>query len=64
MRHHHARAVGDLTQYEGSTVVRHDLTHLSPQAGAQLLRELKVKGTEAELEAAAREYGVTGGPSV
>ncbi|MGH9937838.1 MAG: tetratricopeptide repeat protein, partial [Blastocatellia bacterium] len=50
-------AVGDLTQYEGGAVVRHDLTNLSPQAGAQLLRELKVKGTEADLEAAAREYG-------
>ncbi len=49
-------AVGDLTQYEGRAVVHHDLSNLSPQAGAQLLRELKVKGTEAELEAAAREY--------
>jgi len=50
-------AVGDLTQYEGRTVVRHVLTNLSPQAGAQLLRELKIKGPDAELEAAAREYG-------
>ncbi|MCI0391193.1 MAG: tetratricopeptide repeat protein [Acidobacteria bacterium] len=49
-------AVGDLTQYEGRAVERHDLTNLSPQAGARLLRELKVKGTDAELEAAAREY--------
>ena len=49
-------AVGDLTQYEGRAVVRHDLENLSPQAGAQLLRELKVIGMSTELEAAAREY--------
>ncbi len=49
-------AIGDLAQYEGRTLVRHDLTNLSPQAGAQLLRELKVKGDDTELEAAAREY--------
>jgi hypothetical protein len=50
-------AVSDLTQYEGHTVVRHDLLPLSPQAGAQLLRALKVDDTDDELEAATREYG-------
>ncbi|MDQ3011204.1 MAG: toll/interleukin-1 receptor domain-containing protein, partial [Acidobacteriota bacterium] len=50
-------AIADLTQFEGRSVVRQPLDELSPAAGAQLLRRLKVNGTPEELEAAAREYG-------
>jgi tetratricopeptide (TPR) repeat protein len=48
--------VGDLVEFENSTVVQHDLDQLSPQAGAQLLRALQVKGDDDELEQAATEY--------
>jgi hypothetical protein len=48
--------VGDLVEFENGTVVRHDLNHLSPQAGAQLLRALNVKGDDDELEEAASEF--------
>ncbi len=48
--------VGDLVEFENGTVVQHDLEQLSPQAGAQLLRALKVKGDDEELEEAAREF--------
>jgi tetratricopeptide (TPR) repeat protein len=47
--------VGDLVEFENGTVVQHELEHLSPQAGAQLLRALNVKGDDDELEEAARE---------
>lgn len=47
--------IGDLAEFENSTVVRHDLEHLSPQAGAQILRSLNVKGDDDELEEASRE---------
>lgn len=49
--------VGDLVEFENGTVVQQDLDQLSPQAGAQLLRALHVKGDEDELEQAATEYG-------
>jgi predicted ATPase len=48
--------VADLEEFEGSTVDRIDLDCLSPQAGAQLLRALKVTGDDEELEAASREF--------
>lgn len=48
--------VADLDEFEGSTVVRIDLDRLSPQAGAQLLRSLKVTGGDEDLEAASREF--------
>jgi tetratricopeptide (TPR) repeat protein len=48
--------VGDLVEFD-STVVQHDLEHLSPQAGARLLRAQGVKGDDDELEQAATEYG-------
>jgi hypothetical protein len=48
--------VGDLVEFENGTVVQHDLDQLSPQAGSQLLRALKVKGDDDELEEAAREF--------
>jgi tetratricopeptide (TPR) repeat protein len=50
-------AIADLVGFEGRSVVRHPLDELSPAAGAQLLRRLKVRGTLEELEAASREYG-------
>jgi hypothetical protein len=50
-------AITDLTQFEGRTVIRHPLDELAPQAGAELLRRLKVNRTQEELEAAAQEYG-------
>jgi len=48
--------VTDLEEFEGSTVDRIDLDCLSPQAGAQLLRALKVTGDDEELESASREF--------
>jgi tetratricopeptide (TPR) repeat protein len=47
--------VGDLMEFEDGTVIQHELEHLSPQAGAQLLRALQVKGDDDELEQAAKE---------
>ena len=49
--------VSDLVEFENSTVLRHDLEQLSPQAGAQILRSLKVKGSDEELEHASKELG-------
>ena len=48
--------VGDLVEFENGTVVQHELEHLSPRAGAQILRALNVKGDDEELEEAAREF--------
>jgi tetratricopeptide (TPR) repeat protein len=48
--------VGDLVEFENATVIQHELEHLSPQSGAQLLRSLKVSGDDDELEQAAKEY--------
>lgn len=47
--------VSDLVEFEEGTVVQHDLEQLSPQAGAQILRSLNVKGYDEELEEASRE---------
>lgn len=49
--------VGDLIEFQNSTVVQSDLEHLPPFAGAQILRSLKVNGDDEELETAARELG-------
>lgn len=49
--------VGDLIEFEDSTVIQHNLEKLSPQAGAQILRSLNVKGDDTELEQASREFG-------
>jgi tetratricopeptide (TPR) repeat protein len=49
--------VGDLVEFENAMVVQHDLEHLSPQAGGQILRSLNVKGEDGELEDAAKEFG-------
>jgi nucleoside phosphorylase/tetratricopeptide (TPR) repeat protein len=48
--------VGDLVEFEGSSVVQQELEHLSPQAGAELLRTQGVKGDDDELEQAVTEY--------
>lgn len=38
-------------------VIAHDLQNLAPADGVQLLKSLKVQGSDAELEKAVREYG-------
>jgi tetratricopeptide (TPR) repeat protein len=48
--------VGSLAEHEGGSVLRWELDHLSPQAGAQLLRALGVRGDEAELRRASDEF--------
>jgi tetratricopeptide (TPR) repeat protein len=50
-------AVADLTDYEGDTARRVTLEHLSPQAGAEVLRDQGVKGEQAELELASTQFG-------
>jgi tetratricopeptide (TPR) repeat protein len=49
--------VNDLSSFESSTAPRIDLEHLSPEAGAQVLKAQGVKGTQAELEQASTEFG-------
>ena len=49
--------VTDLEHFQGSTAQRINLEHLSPQAGAQILKAQGVKGNQAELEQAARDFG-------
>ncbi len=49
-------AVADLAHKEKVAAKRIDLENLSPEAGAQLLKSFVLKGTEAELRAAAAEF--------
>ena len=49
-------AVADFSSFEGHTAKRIDLEHLSPEAGTQVLRAQGVKGDQAELEQASREF--------
>ena len=49
-------ALSDLEGVGGDKVQSYDLTHLSPEAGAQLLEAGGAKGDKAELEAASQEY--------
>lgn len=49
--------IGDLIEFEDSTVIKRDLDYLSPQAGAQILCSFEVKGDDDELETASRELG-------
>ncbi len=49
--------ISDLEGFARSTVRQEDLDHLSPQAGAQILRAQQVTGDDAELEAASAEFG-------
>ncbi len=47
----------DLAEFEGSTVRPIELDHVQPEAGALLLRALGVKGDDAEMRAASRDFG-------
>lgn len=49
--------VVDLQEFTKGPVVHHDLEDLSPEAGAQLLKSLGVKGTDNELKDASGEVG-------
>ena len=49
--------IADLIDYDASAVISHDLDQLSPQSGAQILREQKIEGDEAELEQASVDFG-------
>jgi hypothetical protein len=48
--------VTNLEALAGNKVQAHRLDHLSPEAGAELLRARGAKGAEEELQAAAKEY--------
>jgi tetratricopeptide (TPR) repeat protein len=50
-------AVADLLDSEGSTARRISLEHLSPRAGAEVLRDQGVLGQQSELELASAEFG-------
>jgi tetratricopeptide (TPR) repeat protein len=49
--------VDDIRDQRATTSPVIELGHLSPEAGAQLLRALGVEGEQEELEAASREFG-------
>jgi serine/threonine protein kinase len=49
--------VADVTDREGSSVLRRDLEQLSSDAGAKLLRALGVKGDQEKLRSASNEFG-------
>ena len=49
-------AVVDLADYEPTSAQRLDLNQLSSDAGAKLLLELGVKGSESELRSASKEF--------
>lgn len=49
--------VDDLKDFVGSSAVEIDLENLSPEAGAEYLERLGVKGTKEELERAAADFG-------
>ncbi len=49
--------VTDLEHFQGSTAQRINLEHLSPQAGAEILKAQGIQDGQAELEQAARDFG-------
>lgn len=49
--------LADLLDYAAPAVVSCDLEQLSPQAGAQILRQQEIAGDEAELEQASADFG-------
>ena len=49
--------VTDLEHFQESSAQRINLEHLSPQAGAEILKAQGVQGRQAELEGAARDFG-------
>jgi len=50
-------AIKDIERWEGKEARKLDLSELSDEAGADLLRDRKIKGPEKELRAAVREFG-------
>jgi serine/threonine protein kinase len=48
--------VSDIADHERTSALRRDLEHLSSDAGANLLRALRVKGDQAELRSASDEF--------
>ncbi len=49
--------IADLIDFDKPAVIIHDLEQLSPQAGANILRQQNIKGDEAELEQASEDFG-------
>src|SRR6516164_180339 len=49
--------VADLADHAGTSALHRDLEHLSSEAGAQLLRALGIKGSEADLRTASEDFG-------
>ncbi len=49
--------IADLLDYAEPAVVSRDLEQLSPQAGAQILRQQQIEGDDAELEQASADFG-------
>jgi len=49
-------AVSDIADHQGTSALRHDLEHLSSDAGASLLRALGIKGDAEKLRAASDEF--------
>ena len=48
--------VADIADHERTSALRRDLEHLSSDAGAKVLRALRVKGDQAELRSASDEF--------
>jgi hypothetical protein len=48
--------VTDISDYEGTSVLRRELEQLSSDAGAELLRALGAKGNEEKLREASSEF--------
>lgn len=49
--------VADLRGSRAPAVIAHDLEQLSPEAGASILRQQQIKGSDAELQQASSEFG-------
>lgn len=49
--------VADLQGFRAPAVIAHDLEQLSPEAGASILRQQQIKGSDAELQRASNEFG-------
>lgn len=49
--------IADLRGFAAPAVIAHDLEQLSAEAGASILRQQHLKGSDAELQQAAKEFG-------
>lgn len=49
--------VADLQGFRAPAVIAHDLDQLSPAAGASILHQQQIKGSDAELQQASAEFG-------